>query len=149
MRTASITLAGKERILCLSTRVTLSITKRYGSLEAMFNALQNKDDPGKAMETSLWVLEHMMDAGDRYAEHEGIEHAPPLTADEILDLSDPTEIIQMSEAIQATMTAGTSREVEAKPPKKAKATEGKPPARPARRGGSGTGSTSASRTTKP
>lgn len=149
MRTATITLAGEERLLCFSTRVTLAITQRYGSLEAMFDAIQDKNEPSKAMEVSLWVLEQMMDAGARYADHEGIDHAPPLTADEILDLSDPMEIIKMSEAIQATMTAGTGREVEAKPPKNAKAGAGRPRPRSGQRGGSGTASTSASRTTKP
>lgn len=149
MRTATITLAGEERLLCFSTRVTLDVNERFGSLEAMFDVIQDNKNPSKSMEASLWVLERMMDAGARYADHEGIEHAPPLTADEILDLCGPMEIIKMSEAIQATMTAGTGREVEAKPPKNAKAGAGRPRPKSGQRGGSGTASTSASRTTKP
>ncbi len=149
MRTATITLAGQERILCFSTRVTLAINQRYGSLQAMFDALHDKEDSAKAMETSLWVLEQLMDAGARYADLEGIDHAPPLTADQILDLTGPMEIIHMSEAIQATMTAGSDREVKAAPPKNAKAGGGRPRPKSGQRGGSGTGSTLASPTTKP
>lgn len=149
MRTATITLAGEERLLCFSARTTLDINDRFGSLEAMFDVILDNKNPSKAMEASLWVLEQMMDAGARYADHEGIEHAPPLTTDEILDLCGPMDLINLSETIQTTMTAGSGREVEAKPPKNAKAGAGQPRPKSGQRGGSGTASTSASRTTKP
>ncbi len=148
MRTSTITLAGKERLLCFSTRVTLAVTQRFGSLEKMFDFLQKEEDAEKRMEASLWVLEQMMDAGYRYAQHEGMDVPEPLTTDEILDLSDPLEIVQMGAKIQETMTAGTDREVEARAPKKGKAGAGRSRPKKGPSGGSGTVSTSALVTTE-
>lgn len=146
MRTATITLAGEERILCFSTRVQLAVNSKFGSLEALFDQMRDQNAPEKAFNVSLWMLEQLMDAGYRYARHEGMEVADPLTADEILDLCSPVEILEMPSKVQETLMEGTRREVEVKPPKNAKAgaaSKGKPKPKRAPSGGSGMGSTSA------
>lgn len=146
MRTATITLAGEERILCFSTRVLLAVNERFGSPEAMFDKLMDREDASGAFDASLWVLEQMMAAGAKYAKQEGLEPASPLTAEDILDLTTPGEILGLGTKIREALSAGTDREVEAKPPKNGKAgaepgTKSK--ARRAPSGGSGTGSASA------
>lgn len=146
MRTATITLAGEERLLCFSTRVQLAVSSKFGSLEALFDRMRDQEDQEKAFNASLWMLEQLMDAGYRYAQHEGMEAAEPLTADEILDLCGPVELLELGSKVQETMVAGTGREVEVKPPKNAKAgaaSKGKPKPKRAPSGGYGMGSTSA------
>lgn len=143
MRTATITLAGEERLLCFSTRVLLAVNSKFGSLEALFDQLRDSTDTENSLKAALWVLAQMMNAGYRYGQHEGMNVALPLTEDMILDLCSPVEILDLGSKVQEALSVGTSREVEAKPPKKAKAGADKPHGKPGRSGGSGTASTSA------
>ena len=146
MRTATITLAGEERLLCFSTRVLLAVNAKFGDLEDMFDQLRDSTDTEKSMKVALWMLAQMMNAGYRYAQHEGIETGLPLTEDMILDLCSPLEIMDLGGKVQEALAVGTSRDIEVKPPKNAKAgavPKGKPKTKRAPSGGSGTGSTSA------
>ena len=118
MRTAKLTINGNEHLLCFSARVIRSISERYGDRDKMGEALEQKDQC-KALDESFWVLSTMMDAGARYAAHEGLDNPPPLTVDELLDLCDIADFAGLKGKIFETVTAGKTTTVEADAPKNA------------------------------
>ncbi len=116
MRTAKINLDGQERILCFSGRVLQAINDKYQSMEGYFDALRSQDQ-WDAFDAAIWGLAQMMEAGHKYAKHEGIDAAPPLTEDDLLDFCDLSDLSSFGGKIMETVSAGTEREVSAEPPK--------------------------------
>ena len=125
MRTAKIDICGREHLLCFSARVVRSVTERYGGMEHIDEAL-TAEDPVKALDEEVWLLSAMMDGGARYAKVNGIETAPALTADELLDVLDIGDFAALREKIAETVTNGTARHVEADPGKNAETTPAAP-----------------------
>lgn len=117
MKTATITLAGEEHLLCFSTGVLEAACDKYGSSEAFFAALQSERQVDK-LRTVIWVLARMMDAGARYAKRRGIPTAPPLSEDDIRDLCGLAELAGLNAKVQESIMSGSQREVEAEPQKK-------------------------------
>ena len=125
MRTASIDICGREHLLCFSARVVRSVTERYGGMEHIDEAL-TAEDQVKALDEAVWLLSAMMDGGARYAKANGMETAPALTADELLDVLDIGDFAALREKIAETVTNGTTRHVEADPGKNAETTPAAP-----------------------
>lgn len=120
MRTATVSLDGEDRILCFSTGVMEDVYSEYGGLQEFFDAMNGKtDNPIRAI---IWALDKMMDAGARYARRRGIPAAEPLTADDLRELCDLSDLAGLQQAVLSTITAGNAREVEAEPPKNVTAT---------------------------
>ena len=111
--------------MCFSARVVRSVTERYGGMEHIDEAL-TAEDPVKALDEAVWLLSAMMDGGARYAKVNGIETAPALTADELLDVLDIGDFAALREKIAETVTRGTARHVEADPGKNAETTPAAP-----------------------
>lgn len=124
MRTAKLTINGAEHLLCFSARVLRAVTERYGGVDKLSDALDG-GEPAKSMDEAFWVLSAMMDAGARYARHEGLDDPEPLTVDELYDLCDISDFSGLKGKIAETITAGKTTTVEAEPPKNAGATRGK------------------------
>lgn len=123
MKTATVSLDGEERLLCFSTGVMEDVYSEYGGLQEFFDAMSGKNDnPIRAI---IWALDKMMDAGARYARRKGIPAAAPLTADELRDVCDLSDLAGLQQAVLSTITAGSAREVEAEPPKNGTATPAK------------------------
>ena len=118
MRTASIEIGGKAHLLCFSARVVRAVTERYGGVERIDTAL-SADDPLKALDEAVWLLSTMMDGGARYAKLNGLETAPPLTADELLDVMDLSDFGQLRTKITEAVVSGRETHVEADPGKNA------------------------------
>lgn len=125
MRTASIEIGGKAHLLCFSARVVRAVTERYGGVERIDTAL-SADDPLKALDEAVWLLSTMMDGGARYAKINGLETAPPLTADELLDVMDLSDFGQLRTKITEAVVSGRKTHVEADPGKNAETTPAAP-----------------------
>ena len=67
MRTTTIDIAGKERVLCFSTFVVKACTDRYGDVSKIDEALTN-ERVGEVLEETLWILSQMMVAGAKYCD---------------------------------------------------------------------------------
>lgn len=125
MRTATITIGGKEHLLCFSARVVRACTERYGGVEHIDTALSD-NEPVKALDEAVWLLAAMMDGGARYARLNEIPNAPALTADELLDVLDIGDFAKMRDKIAETITNGKETHVEAEPSKNAETTPAAP-----------------------
>lgn len=125
MRTASIEIGGKAHLLCFSARVVRAVTERYGGVEHIDTAL-SAGDPLKALDEAVWLLSTMMDGGARYAKINGLETAPPLTADELLDVMDLNDFSQLRTKITEAVVSGRETHVEADPGKNAETTPAAP-----------------------
>lgn len=125
MRTATITIGGKDHLLCFSARVVRACTERYGGVEHIDAALSD-NEPVKALDEAVWLLAAMMDGGARYARLNEIPNAPALTADELLDVMDLDDFAQLRGKIAETITNGKETHVEAEPPKNAETTPAAP-----------------------
>ena len=125
MRTASIEIGGKAHLLCFSARGVRAVTERYGGVERIDTAL-SADDPLKALDEAVWLLSTMMDGGARYAKLNGLETAPPLTADELLDVMDLSDFGQLRTKITEAVVSGRETHVEADPGKNAETTPAAP-----------------------
>ena len=55
-RSATITIAGKEYELLLTTRATVEIAKRYGSLEAIADKLYDANDMATSLSETIWLI---------------------------------------------------------------------------------------------
>lgn len=114
MRTGSITINNKEHILCFSARVVRACSERYGSIDNIDAHLLDGTET-QTMDESVWLLEQMMAAGDRYAKQEGIENPAPLSYDEIYDLCGLDDLMAMRAKIFGTIADGNERTVEVEP----------------------------------
>ena len=110
MKTGKIEILGREHTLCFSTRVTSHCIEKYGSIDAMFDALDG-DDLGKALEQSLWLLSEMLDAGRRYAKFAWDREEKAISLDELLDLYGLDDLTALCLALRETVINGSQREV--------------------------------------
>lgn len=62
MRTAKLTVNGKEYLLCFSVRVLRAVSERYGDVTHIPEAL-DQEDTVRAMDEAFWILSAMMEAG--------------------------------------------------------------------------------------
>lgn len=122
MKTAKITLDGREYLLCFSTRVVKQCAERYGGVEQIGEAL-GSEDAVQALDESLWMLAAMLDAGARYAKLNGLENPAPPDRETLYDLCDVSDFAGLKGKIMETVTAGKAHRVEAEPGKNAAATQ--------------------------
>lgn len=122
MKTGKIEILGREHTLCFSTRVTASCIDKFGSLEAMFDALGD-DNLGAALENSLWMLAQMLDAGRRYAKFAWDREEEAVSYDDLLDLYGLDDVDTLGQALKETVISGSKREVVTET-KNAEATQG-------------------------
>lgn len=139
MRTASVTLNGREYTLCFSTRVVRSCCERYGGLENIDKALSDEDTL-KVLDETLWMLSALLDAGARYVRLNGGEPPQPPDQDTLYDLCGLDDLAGLKARVIAAMSAGAQHTVEARPPKNAAAAQetGETPDPPALSGTCGT-----------
>ena len=123
MRTATLTVDGRDYLLCFSARVMRACSERYGGVENIDAAL-GAENTGKALDEAVWLLSKMMDAGARYAKINGQE-AEALTYDDLYDVLSIDDLTSIKGKIAETITNGRATTVEAEPPKNAGTTPGK------------------------
>ena len=122
MRTGKIKIGGEEYLGCFSTRVLANVEDYTGmSFETGLNDILKK----KSIKDIVWLITQLIDAGDRYANMEGIDNPGALTEDDIYDMVGIDDYEDMFGAVGDIVKAGTKPEIELKPGKNAKATQEK------------------------
>lgn len=111
MRTTTVVIAGKERVLCFSTFVVKACTDRYGDVSKIDEALTN-EKVGEVLEEALWIMSQMMIAGAKYCDMMGVEHEPPLTAEELSYVCDISDFEAVTSKIRETITVSSASDVE-------------------------------------
>ena len=104
MRTAKLTVNGKEYLLCFSVRVLRAVSERYGDVTHIPEAL-DQEDTVRAMDEAFWILSAMME--------------------QLYDLCDISDFMGLKNKIAETITAGRAVTVEAEAPKNAGTARGK------------------------
>lgn len=105
-------ICGQRRVLCYSMRVSRALVEKFGSREAMRKKLGGEDTL-EALDTSLWLVWAMMDAGKRYADLEGLDCPPAPALDELMDRYDMNDLAELQQATNEAMTVGMRQDVEA------------------------------------
>ena len=121
MRTAAMTINGREHILCFSARVVRDCAERYGEWNGVFAAMSEGTEVQK-LDESIWLISRLMDAGARYAAANGIECPKALTPDELYDSCSLSDFFMLRNKITETVKAGQQTTVEAEAPKNGAAT---------------------------
>lgn len=123
MRTAMITLDGKEYPLCFSTRVVRSCNDRYGGIDKIDQALSG-NDLMEVLDETLWLISVMLDAGYRHAKLNGEESPAPPDQETLYDICDMDDLFKLKVSVMESMSAGASHSVNAQPQKNAATTQG-------------------------
>lgn len=122
MRTATITIGGKERYMCFSVRVMRACSERYGTFSGVYKAMASENE-AQALDEVLWLLAEMMKAGDRYAKSNGLSNPEPLSVEELLDSCDLADFVRIRGAITQTINNGSKTNVEVENAKNGEATQ--------------------------
>ena len=114
MRTAKMSVDGREYLLCFSGRVIRNVTEKFGSLLAMYEAF-GQEEQEKSLDAAVWVLSQMIQAGDRYAKLNGLENPGKLSFDDLYDLFDINDFTGIYSKIKETIRSGKQQTVTAVP----------------------------------
>lgn len=114
MRTAKMSVDGREYLLCLSGRVIRNVTEKFGSIPAMYEAF-SQEEQEKSLDAAVWVLSQMIQAGDRYAKLNGLENPGKLSFDDLYDLFDINDFTGIYSKIKETIRSGKQQTVTAVP----------------------------------
>ena len=114
MRTAKMSVDGREYLLCFSGRVIRNVTEKFGSLPAMYEAF-SQEEQEKSLDAAVWVLSQMIQAGDRYAKLNGLENPGKLSFDDLYDLFDINDFTGIYSKIKETIRSGKQQTVTAAP----------------------------------
>lgn len=123
MRTSSINIKGKDHLMCFSARAINACVEKYGSVDNLYSNMNAAD--GSGLSAVLWFISVLLEAGDRYAKHNGIANEEPPTHDDLLDTYGLDDLEQLTTAIQEAITAGSEETVKTEETKKAKTTGSK------------------------
>jgi len=123
-RIVEVEIAGKQYPLNFSVSAAKEVAERYGSIENLADAIQEKDSAG-AMCEIVWLLALLMKQGANwYRIMEGVDREV-LTAEQLESVLGVYDIIDMQECLFAAMTAGAERTVEVEEGKNAETTQSK------------------------
>ena len=115
-RAASITIAGKEYQLILTTRATKEIAKRYGGLANLGDKLMKSENFELALDELIWLIALLANQSILIHNFQHPEDKrDPLTEETIELLTSPHELAAYKEAIMESMFRGTKRFVESEP----------------------------------
>ena len=115
-RAASITIAGKEYQLILTTRATKEIAKRYGGLANLGDKLMKSENFELALDELIWLIALLANQSILIHNFQHPEDKQePLTEEEIELLTTPTDLAEYKDAIMDSMLRGTKRYVESEP----------------------------------
>ena len=109
-----MTIDGREHLLCFSGRVLRSVTEKFGGVREMYEAFHSEDETAN-LDAAVWALAQMVDAGDRYAQLNGLPNPGRYTAEDLYDLIDINDFTGIYSKIRETITSGKQRTIDAKP----------------------------------
>lgn len=111
-RSASITIAGQDYELLLTTRATKEIAKRYGGLANLGEQLMKTENFETALDEVVWLITLL--ANQSLLIHNLRNPSQPkelLTPEEAELFTTPLDLSAYKEAILLAMVRGTKREV--------------------------------------
>lgn len=111
MRTTSIDIGGKPHMLCFSLRVQEQAEDKFGSQDALFDALTG-DDMSGILRASVWLLARMMEAGKKYADMTGAECADPVDEDFMLDFFGLDDVLALVRSVRIAMAVSSKTDVD-------------------------------------
>lgn len=113
MRTAKITLGGREYPMCFSMRVVRACNERYGGIENIDSAIRD-GGTARTMDEVIWLLHAMIDGGIRHAAASG-ESAPDIPSlEDMYDICDISDFAGLREKITETISSGSTPAVTVK-----------------------------------
>lgn len=125
-RIKEIELVGKKYPLNFSTFAVKKVISKYGSLQGMEKTFANgEEDPGIVLEEFCWVLSILIDQGCKYEKLASGQEIVPLSQEELEIVIGPSDVEENMPLVIEAIAAGQKREVEVKPSKNGKATQGK------------------------
>lgn len=116
MRTGKVKIKGEEYLTCFSTRVLIDIEDKYGDSTEGLKGIMER---AKVSEL-FWLMARLIDAGNRYAEMEGIENPGILSEDELIDSVGVDEYATIFKGVADTIAAGDKQTIQTKPTKESK-----------------------------
>lgn len=115
-RSATITIAGRELELILTTRATREIAQRYGGLENLGKALEESDDIAHSLTEVIWLIALLANQSVLIHNLKNPDNKQPeLTTEELEILTIPSDLAGYKDAISAAMVKGTKREIVSDP----------------------------------
>ena len=112
MRTTTIDISGNTCILIMNNRVLTRMEEAGLDLNTI-----GKDMPVTKI---MHMLAFMIEAGSRYAAHEGLGEYPVIPLEDLLDMTGPDDYPFIQDAVTACVAG--DRTVDSAPPKKEDAT---------------------------
>lgn len=116
MRTGKATIKEKEYLTCFSTRVLIDIEDKYGDSTEGLKGIMEREKVSEI----FWLLSRLIDAGNRYAEMEGIENPGTLSEAQLIDSVGVDEYDAIFKDVVSTITSGMKQTIQTKPTKEAK-----------------------------
>ena len=113
-RSTSITIAGTEYALLLTTKATKEIAKRYGGLQNLGDKLfAGQDNFEEGLDQILWLITLLANQSVLVHNYQFPNDKQDLLDTETLELmTSPYDLLGYKDAILACMNKGTRREVE-------------------------------------
>ncbi|EEZ91515.1 hypothetical protein HMPREF0578_1238 [Mobiluncus mulieris 28-1] len=112
LKSATITIAGQEYELVLTTRATRLIAQRYGGLEHLGQALETSEDMDKSLGEVIWLIALL---ANQSVQIHNLTHPddkrPELTAEAVELLTVPADLADYREAIAQALQRGTQRAI--------------------------------------
>lgn len=123
MRIIDVEIMGKKYPMSNSARVSRQIAEKFGSRQNMRDTMTG-ENTGETMDTVIWLLHALLEAGYRAAKKEGRETPPPPSEDDLWDGLDMTDLHDLERRVMEAMTESSKPDVEAESidPKNAEAT---------------------------
>ena len=112
LKSATITIAGQEYELVLTTRATRLIAQRYGGLEHLGQALETSEDMDKSLGEVIWLIALL---ANQSVQIHNLTHPddkrPELTAEAVELLTVPADLADYREAIAQALQRGARRAI--------------------------------------
>ncbi len=111
-RSATITIAGQEYQLILTTKATKEIAKRYGGLQNLGDKLMKSENFEMALDEVVWLLTLLANQSILIHNLQNKDKRELLTEDTVELLTSPLELATYKNAIMESMFKGTKRNIE-------------------------------------
>ncbi|MCD4549171.1 hypothetical protein [Schaalia sp. lx-260] len=116
-RTATVTIAGTEYTLVLSTGATRKIAARYGGLDQLGEKLLTGEDMDQALGEIIWIVTLLANQGIQIHNFAHPDDKQELLTEYLVELlTCPADLAGYREAITAALVNGTRREIVSQEP---------------------------------
>lgn len=109
----TITIAGKDYELILTTRATREIAARHGGLEKLGEKLLKSENLEMTLDEIVWLITLLANQSILIQNLRNREHPEPLlSAEEVELLTTPLDLADFKDAIMEALVQGTKRNIQ-------------------------------------